>query len=95
MVLQSTGPKETAMRFINQYSFTLTAAAAVLTLAFFFLLRGGPRAADLIAAGAMALGLGLAYWLLQPGPSTLSSVEQMTAEIGAGKPVLLEFQSPY
>ncbi len=82
------------MTFINQHSFTLSAAAVVVILAA-VLLRDGVRANDLVALGALILGLGLAYFLLRPGPSTSALAEQLTAPIGAGRPVLLEFQSPY
>ena len=44
---------------------------------------------------ALAVGLGLAFWFLRPGPSTLDEAEQVMARIGGDKPVLLEFQSNY
>ena len=82
------------MSFLNQHSFTLASAAAVLVLAA-VLLRDGVRGSDLLALGALALGLGFAFLLLNPGTSTLRQSEAVQAQIGAGVPVLLEFQSIY
>lgn len=82
------------MSFINQHSFTLLSAAALLALAV-FLLRDGVQASDLVALGALALGLALAFLLLNPGPSTLSDAAAVRSKIGAGRPVLLEIQSIY
>jgi hypothetical protein len=48
-----------------------------------------------VALGALGLGLGLAFLLLNPGASTLTEAEVVQARIGAGVPVLLEFQSVY
>lgn len=78
--------------WINQNSFLITAAAATVILAA-VLFRDGIRTSDLIALGALAAGLALAYFLLRPGPAATS--ESAQAEIGRGTPVLLEFQSPY
>ena len=82
------------MAFFNQNSFTIAAAASLLALAA-FLLRDGVRGSDLVALGALGLGLGLAFLLLSPGASTLTEAEVVQARIGAGVPVLLEFQSVY
>jgi hypothetical protein len=80
--------------WLNQYSFLIAGAAALLILAA-LLLRDGLRPSDLVALGALCLGLALAYLLLQPGGSTRAQAEAVRAEIGRGVPVLLEFQSPY
>lgn len=82
------------MQFINQNSFTLMGVILWLGLAV-FLLHDGVKANDVIALASLAAGLGLAFWFLRPGPSTLDETEQVMARIGAGKPVLLEFQSNY
>lgn len=81
-------------RFVNQHSFSLFAAASIVALAI-YLFRDGIEAGDFVAFGALILGLVIAYGLLQPGPSSLAQVGQVEAKIGAGQPVLLEFQSPY
>ena len=82
------------MSFINQHSFTLDAAAALGILAL-VLFRDGVQRSDWLALGALALGLALAFLLLRPGPSTYNAAQQVRARIGAGKPVLLVFQSNY
>jgi hypothetical protein len=82
------------MKIINQYSFVLVGVVVWLGLAA-FLLRDGVKTTDVIALAALAAGLGLAFWLLRPGPSTLNETEQVMERIGAGKPVLLEFQSNF
>lgn len=78
--------------WINQHSFLITGAAAMVLLAA-VLLRDGYRPGDGLALGALALGLALAYFLLRPGRATMA--EDARQEIGRGTPVLLEFQSPY
>lgn len=82
------------MKIINQYSFVLVAVVVWLGLAA-FLLRDGVQTADILALAALAVGFGLAFWLLRPGPSTLDETEQVMERIGAGKSVLLEFQSNF
>lgn len=82
------------MAFVNQHSFTLAAAGAFLVLALVSL-RRGLKGGDLAALGALLIGLAAAYRLLQPGPSSLASAQEVRTQIGAGTPVLLEFQSAY
>jgi hypothetical protein len=85
---------ETAMKFINQYSFVFVAVFAFLILGV-FTLRGGLRVQHLIALGALSLGIILAYRFLNPGSGSSGKSEMILAEIQSGSPVLLEFQSPY
>jgi hypothetical protein len=80
--------------FVNQHSFLLAAGAAVVLLAA-VLLHDGVRPADLLALGGLCLGLALAYALAAPGASSAPDAASVRARLGAGKPVLLEFQSPY
>lgn len=82
------------MQYVNQHSFVLLSLAALLVLTG-VLLHDGVRGSDLVAIAALAVGLGLAFLLLRPGPATETQAERVFAEVGAGKPVLLEFQSPY
>lgn len=79
---------------INQHSFVL-AAAATLILVSAVLFRDGVRPGDGFALGAVGAGLALAYALIRPGPPTHSQAHEVESLIGAGRPVLLEFQSPY
>jgi hypothetical protein len=78
--------------WVNQHSFLLAGAAAMVLLAA-ALLRDGYRPGDSLALGALTLGLALAYFLLRPGGASLA--EDARQEIGRGTPVLIEFQSPY
>ena len=82
------------MQFINQHSFTLAAVAAVLILAV-LLMHDGVRVNDLIALGALIVGLVFAYILFRPSASSSTDPRSIEALTRAGKPVLLEFQSPY
>jgi hypothetical protein len=81
-------------QYINQHSFTIIAAASLAILAY-WLLRTGLQTRDVLALAALALGLGIAYLLFNPGASSESDSEVVMSRIGAGTPVLLEFQSPY
>lgn len=80
--------------WLNQHSF-LVVAAGVLILPAAILLRDGVRPADVAALGAVGLGLALAYARLRPGESTQRQADLVRAQIGQGRPVLLEFQSPW
>jgi hypothetical protein len=82
-------------QLINQYSL-LWAALVLLAILSLVLLRNRPRGPDLIALGLIALAL-LAVWLAtQPRQTPLmGDAAEIQAMIGQGKPVLLEFQSPF
>lgn len=80
--------------WINQNSFLLAAAVALVAAAI-LLLRDGVRLTDLLALGALALGVWAAHALLRPRPGNSADVRSVRAQIGAGLPVLIEFQSPY
>jgi hypothetical protein len=82
-------------QLINQYSAVWIAAGLVLAVAL-YLFRQKPKPADFIALGAVGLGLVIAWSLLHPVQTPLMEDGKMVqAMIGQGKPVLLEFQSPY
>ena len=80
--------------WLNQHSFLVAAVAGTILLAA-ILLRDGVRPGDLLAIGALDLGLALAYALLGPGESTEREITAIRSQIGQGQPILLEFQSPY
>jgi hypothetical protein len=82
------------MSFINKYSF-LIAAAVVLILFGFYLFRKNVNSGSLITFGALILGLLLAFFLLRPRRGPSLAVDDIVEQIGAGKPVLLQFQSDY
>ncbi|MGB2895484.1 MAG: hypothetical protein WBB65_04890 [Anaerolineales bacterium] len=83
------------MQQINQYSFPFLAGVILLILAGILLRKVGTEGM-LVPLGAMILGFLFAFWLFSPGASAetpdAAKVEEV---IGAGKAVLLEFQSPY
>ena len=83
-----------AGQFFNQHSFTIVGGAALVLLAV-ALLRDGIQPSDLIALGALLLGLALSYSLFNPGKSTETDPDAVLRQVGAGTPVLLEFQSLY
>ena len=83
-----------AGQFINQHSFTIGAAIALILLAV-WLFRDGITLNDLLAFGALIVGLWIAYFFFNPGESTQTDPEVVLEGIGGGTPVLLEFQSPF
>jgi hypothetical protein len=82
------------MSLINQQSFIFF-AVLVLGLVAFFLLRDGPRRRDFAILAFLMLGIAGLWYLLRPTASAgYAAADQVRAQIGAGTPVLLEFQSP-
>ena len=81
-------------QFANQYSFALGGGMSLAVLAI-WLFRDGITLNDLLAFGALACGLRIAYFFFKPGESSENSSAAVLEEIGAGTPVLLEFQSPF
>jgi hypothetical protein len=80
---------------INQYSL-FAAVVLFLILVGFALFRKAPRLPEIIAFLAIVAGLAVAWLVLRPTQSPLTgSAEEVRAKIGAGKAVLMEFQSPY
>ncbi len=77
------------------YSY-LWIAIGLTLVAGLVLLTRQPKWRDFIAFGAIVAGLVVTWIILHPRQTPLmadaKAVQQM---IGAGKPVLLEFQSPY
>lgn len=80
---------------VNQYSFLLLASALTLVVGL-VLLSNKPKWNDYLAFGVIVAGLITAWIVMHPRPTPLMDDAKMVKEmIGAGKPVLLEFQSPY
>jgi hypothetical protein len=80
---------------VNQYSFLLIAMALTLVSGLVLLTRN-PKWNDWLAFGVILGGLIIAWTLLHPRQTPLMDDAKMVQEmIGAGRPVLLEFQSPY
>jgi thiol-disulfide isomerase/thioredoxin len=82
-------------QFINYYSFLLV-TIGIMAVAALVLLTHKPKTNDFISFGVIALIAIMAWVILHPRQTPLMDdakvVQQM---IGAGTPVLLEFQSPY
>jgi len=80
---------------LNQYSF-LTIAVGLAVAAGFILLTNKPKWNDYLAFGVIIAGLISAWVILHPRQTPLmENSKTVQAMIGAGTPVLLEFQSPY
>jgi hypothetical protein len=79
----------------NHYSF-LWIALGLTIVAGLVLLTNKPKARDFISFGVIVAGLVVSWIILHPRPTNLAvDAKSVQAMIGAGKPVLLEFQSPY
>ena len=79
----------------NHYSF-LWIALGLTIVAGLVLLTNRPKLREFISFGVIVAGLFVSWLILHPHPTALmSDAKVMQAMIGAGKPVLLEFQSPY
>ncbi len=82
-------------QFYNHYSF-LWIALGLTVVAGLVLLPHKPRLRDFVAFGVIVAALLVAWLVLHPRQTALvGDAKSVQAMIGAGKPVLLEFQSPY
>lgn len=80
---------------LNQYSF-ITIAILFIIVAGLLLLKNKPKVRDYIAFGAVIFAFLAAWFILHPTQTLLmGEAQKVQSMIGAGKPVLLEFQSPY
>jgi preprotein translocase subunit YajC len=93
-MIKSKQPLGAVMTFINQYSFLIVAVVAILLLGF-YLLRKRIERSSFIAIAALVFGILFAFLLLRPGSSSSQETEDVLAQIGSGRPVLLQFQSNY
>lgn len=79
----------------SEYSFIFISAGFAL-IAGVILLANKPKWNDYLAFGVIVAGLIVAWAALHPRPTLLmDDAKEVQAMIGAGKPVLLEFQSPF
>ncbi|GMV34036.1 MAG: hypothetical protein DCC59_03755 [Chloroflexi bacterium] len=79
----------------TQYSYIFIAAGFAL-IAAMILLSNKPRWNDYLAFTVIVGGLVVAWVAMHPRQTALmDDAKAVQAMIGAGKPVLLEFQSPY
>jgi thioredoxin len=81
--------------FINHYSAPIVGLALAVAAGIILLTRK-PRWNDYLAFAVILAGLLAAWIILHPRQTPLmEDARQVRAMIGAGTPVLLEFQSPY
>jgi hypothetical protein len=81
--------------FFREYSF-IVIAVGLATAAGLMLLTNKPKLNDYIAFGVIVAGLVAAWIILHPRQTPLmDDAKAVRAMIGAGTPVLLEFQSPF
>lgn len=79
----------------TQYSYVFVAAGFAF-IAGLILLTNRPRWNDYLAFGVIVGALVAAWVTLHPRQTLLmDDAKEVQAMIGAGEPVLLEFQSPY
>ncbi|MBI3167801.1 MAG: hypothetical protein HYZ22_04945 [Chloroflexi bacterium] len=77
------------------YSFIFIAAGFAF-VAGVILLSNKPKWNDYLAFSVIVVGLVVTWTILHPRQTLLmDDAKEVQAMIGAGKPVLLEFQSPY
>ena len=83
------------MALFREYSF-LALAIGLVVIAGSILLTNKPKWNDYLAFGVIILGLVAAWSILHPRQTPLmEDAKKVQSMIGQGKPVLLEFQSPY
>lgn len=80
---------------LNQYSF-IVISTFLTVVAGFLLLKNKPKWKNFLAFGIIITGLVFAWIIIHPRQTPFMNNAQAVQEmIGAGKPILLEFQSPY
>lgn len=80
---------------VNQYSYIWIFSLLILA-AGFFLFKNKPTLKKSLAFGAILAMVMLGWVILHPRQTLLlKDAQSVKAMIGAGTPVLLEFQSPY
>ncbi len=81
--------------FFREYSFPIVAVVLVAAVGF-MLLANKPKLNDYLAFAVIVIGLITSWVILHPRQTPLmDDAKQVQALIGAGTPVLLEFQSPF
>ncbi|MBI5933596.1 MAG: hypothetical protein HY867_07790 [Chloroflexi bacterium] len=82
-------------QIFNQYSLVFIASALIL-IGVIFVFSRKLRWQETLALGVIVAGIVTAWILLHPVQTPLmDDAKNVQAMIGQGKPVLLEFQSPY
>ena len=85
----------TLAQFLQTHSLFWIAGALVAVLAL-LLFRNKPKLPEIAAFATIVIGMLVVYSYIRPTQTALiGEAAQVQAMIGQGKPVLLEFQSPY
>lgn len=82
------------MEWINHHSL-LIAGLLVMLGAVYWLLRDGVKKRDLALLGSLLVIMVITWFIIRPRPTPASDSAVLQLQIGAGVPVLLQFQSPY
>ena len=82
------------MILINQYSIVWS-GVIVLGLAAFFLLRRGSKPRNALILLLLAVALVAGYFVIRPEEPTTTELVRFEEELGQGRAVLLELQSPF
>jgi hypothetical protein len=82
------------MKIINQYSL-LWGAAILLAILAIILFRDGAKNLDYVILAGAAIIIAVIWLIARPKATPLDGISSTQSQIGAGTPVLLEFQSPY
>jgi hypothetical protein len=82
------------MNPLNLYSLPLLFTLVMLLLGVYFIRRGLNRRHALLL-GILALGMVAIWYVVRPVQTPHEDLTDLRSQIGAGLPVLLEFQSPY
>ena len=78
--------------FFNHNSFLLL-AVLIWVIAAVVLLSGGVNMQSLLILGGVTVLLAAGFFALRPASAPNQAAAEIQAQIGAGKPVLLEFRS--
>jgi len=82
------------VQWFNQHSAIVIGGFVFLGIAF-VLLRDGVTTRDGLVLAALLIGLSAAWIFSRPAEGVNAPSATIQSQIGAGPPVLLEFQSPY
>jgi hypothetical protein len=82
------------MEIINQYSIVWS-GVILLGLGAFFLIRRGVKAKNGLFLLLLAAFLVVGWIVIRPDQASADDMAQFEAELGAGRSVLLELQSPF
>lgn len=82
------------INFINHNSFLLLEITIWIVVGY-RLFRGGFEGQNLLLFAGLTVLLFSVYITFRPNQATSSQIAQIQEQIGTGKPVLLELQSPY